>query len=608
MKKLALCCLLAACSDPDVVPGSGQGTSVSNGVVSIDATKVPTLAACNSGEVVARNNGSTTGWECLPQLSLQVGKAAQATSADNATHAAATDNATKLGGHSADYFLAAGAQAPDSASVGGQSLAQLDGRYVRAQSGEPVAQGGGISIAGDGAIGGKLDVAGDVNAAGKFIGDGSAVTGVVAASVAGPNVTGTLPDGVLSSNVPLLTAGTNTFAGTLAGKFTGDGSGLTGLNASQLTTGTIADARLSTNVPLLNAATNTFTGAVAAGKLTGDGSGLTSLNASQVTTGTVPDGRLSANVPLLDAATNAFVGDMTAKSFSLASGKVTVTDSGVALGTAAKFTGDGSGLVNVNASQLASGTVADARLSSNVALLGGNATFLGDLRGRTFTTPQGNVALSDASGVVASKLSGDGSGLVNLNAANLTNTLSDNRLSSNVALLSNSNLFTGINQFNSNVIVNGVERTPNRPWFVASDSRGWVSSNGWTHVSYDTVKSGNSGGWYNSGSGVFTAPVAGLYLCTASHYVYAGASGTPYIHHVLGCNGQWDGGCGIGNNAAYTIFAENGTTYCCSTDVTRMVHLSVGDYIQSNVYVASGSYNYMYGAYSHFSCALIGAD
>ncbi len=108
MKTLTtICCALAACSDPDVVPASGAGTTVSNGVVNIDATKIPTLAACNSGEVVARNNGSTTGWECLPQLSLQVGKAAQAASADGATHAASADaatNAQKLNGRSADYY------------------------------------------------------------------------------------------------------------------------------------------------------------------------------------------------------------------------------------------------------------------------------------------------------------------------------------------------------------------------------------------------------------------------------------------------------------------------------------------------------------------------
>src|SRR5690606_31654130 len=49
-------------------------------------------------------------------------------------------------------------------------------------------------------------------------------------------------------------------SGTLAvgGTITGNGSGLTNLNASNLSSGTLADARLSSNVPLLNAA-NVFT-------------------------------------------------------------------------------------------------------------------------------------------------------------------------------------------------------------------------------------------------------------------------------------------------------------------------------------------------------------
>ncbi len=42
---------------------------------------------------------------------------------------------------------------------------------------------------------------------------------------------------------------------------------------------------------------------------------------------------------------------------------------------ATNFTGNGGGLTNLNASQLTSGTVADARLSTNVALLNTNQTF-----------------------------------------------------------------------------------------------------------------------------------------------------------------------------------------------------------------------------------------
>ena len=51
------------------------------------------------------------------------------------------------------------------------------------------------------------------------------------------------------------------------------------------------------------------------------------------------------------------------------------------------FGGNGAGLTNLNASQLASGTVADVRLSANVPLLNGNQTFTG---ANIFTNLSGN--------------------------------------------------------------------------------------------------------------------------------------------------------------------------------------------------------------------------
>ena len=62
------------------------------------------------------------------------------------------------------------------------------------------------------------------------------------------NLSGTLPDGRLSTNVPLLN-GSQTFSGAnsfsnAGNAFTGSGAGLTGLNASSLASGTVPSARL----------------------------------------------------------------------------------------------------------------------------------------------------------------------------------------------------------------------------------------------------------------------------------------------------------------------------------------------------------------------------
>jgi hypothetical protein len=81
------------------------------------------------------------------------------------------------------------------------------------------------------------------------------------------NLLGTLPSAQLSGTLPAsaFTGYTNTVALTnganlFSGAFTGNGTNLVNLNASQLAGGTVADARLSTNVPLLNA-NQAFSGA-----------------------------------------------------------------------------------------------------------------------------------------------------------------------------------------------------------------------------------------------------------------------------------------------------------------------------------------------------------
>ncbi len=68
---------------------------------------------------------------------------------------------------------------------------------------------------------------------------------------------------------------------------------------------------------------------------------------------------------------------------------------------------DGSNITNINADNITSGTLADERLSSNVATLSGSQTFTG---AKTFN----------------GGIFGDGSGLTNLNASNITSGILDN--------------------------------------------------------------------------------------------------------------------------------------------------------------------------------------
>ena len=91
--------------------------------------------------------------------------------------------------------------------------------------------------------------------------------------------------------------------------FLGNGAGLTGLNASNITSGTLSDSQLSSNVALLNASqvftgANTFRGATVlsnsantfAGTFAGNGAGLTNLDLSGLSGGTNKIPNLNADL------------------------------------------------------------------------------------------------------------------------------------------------------------------------------------------------------------------------------------------------------------------------------------------------------------------------
>ncbi len=134
----------------------------------------------------------------------------------------------------------------------------------------------------------------------------------------------------------------------VATNFVGSGAGLTSLSAASLTSGSVGAALNLTNTA------NTFAG---------NGAGLTNLNATNLTAGTLADARLSTNVALLNAS----------QTFS---GVNQFTN------TANTFAGNGAGVTSLNATNLAAGTVPDARLAGNVART--NQVWL--LNGNTGTT------------------------------------------------------------------------------------------------------------------------------------------------------------------------------------------------------------------------------
>jgi hypothetical protein len=164
--------------------------------------------------------------------------------------------------------------------------------------------------------------------------------------------TGALDAGSITSGFGSINIGTSTF--------TGNGSGITSINANNIATGTVAGARLGGNQSMggiktfTNAtqATTSANGAVRltgglsvakninfGGTATGNGSGLTALNASNVGSGTLPAARLSGTYSGLTG------------TGALDAGQITSGFGNINIGTNT-FTGNGSGLTNVDATTL----------------------------------------------------------------------------------------------------------------------------------------------------------------------------------------------------------------------------------------------------------------
>jgi hypothetical protein len=195
------------------------------------------------------------------------------------------------------------------------------------------------------------------------------------------------------------TANTGTFT-----SVSGNGIGLTAINASNIASGTIANARTtasssngSSTIVLRGSSGEFAAGAITGASFSGNGSAITAINASAITTGTIDNARTTASsangastIVARDAGGNFSANTITATTFSGA------------------HSGNGASLTNINASNISSGTIANARTTAATA------------NGASTIVLRGTSGEFSAGAITGASFTGDGAAISNTNASNLS--------------------------------------------------------------------------------------------------------------------------------------------------------------------------------------------
>jgi hypothetical protein len=254
----------------------------------------------------------------------------------------------------------------------------------------------------------------------SFSGNGSAITAINATAI----TTGTLDNARTSAtsangaSTIVVRDANGSFAGNVitgtTGTFTdisGNGTSLTAINASNISSGTIAndrttgtDAATAATLVLRDANASFSANVITATTISGNGASLTNINASNISSGTIANARTTAAT-----ANGASTIVLRGASGEFSAGAI----------TGASFTGDGAAISNTNASNLSAGTVANAR-TTGASANGASTLVLRDANG-SFA---GNV-ITGTTGTFTS-VSGNGVALTAINASNVTSGTLDN--------------------------------------------------------------------------------------------------------------------------------------------------------------------------------------
>jgi hypothetical protein len=253
----------------------------------------------------------------------------------------------------------------------------------------------------------------NVISAASFSGDGTAITAINASNISSGTIDNSRTTASSSNGASTIVqrdSGGNFTANTVTAAVIGDISGGSNINASNISSGTIANARTTASssngastIVLRGASGEFAAGAITGTSFSGNGASITAINASAITTGTLDNARTSAasangasTIVARDAGGNFSANTITATTFSGA------------------HSGNGAALTDINASNITSGTIANARTTAATA--NGASTIV--LRGAS--------GEFSAGAITSTSISGNGVALTAINASNITSGTLDN--------------------------------------------------------------------------------------------------------------------------------------------------------------------------------------
>ena len=374
-----------------VAKGGTNLTSFTTGdLIYANATSTLTSRAIGSTNAVLVSNGSIPNWGTVAlgsanavsgTLGATYGGTGQSTyTLGDTLYANATNTVAKLAGNittTKKYLQQVGdganSAAPSWVQVAAADISGLG--TMSTQNANAVTITGGslnnVIIGGSTANAGTFTTlnAANITASTLFTGNGSAISAINASNISSGTIANARTTGNSSnsaSTIVLRDANGSFGANVISASFSGDGSAISAINASNLSSGTVANARTTaatangaSTIVLRDGSGGFGAGDITAVSISGNGVALTAINASNIASGTIANARTTA---------------------SASNGAATIVLRGASGEFAAGvITADGSGLSAINASNISSGTVGTARLGSGTAnsttYLAGNSTW-----------------------------------------------------------------------------------------------------------------------------------------------------------------------------------------------------------------------------------------